>query len=102
MAHSHAYGDPDLAEVLGGALVFEVFGSLASHGGEWAVEGACDVGNGNVLRLTVEPVAAFGAALAGDNARLAQLAQDSLEELQWDSWATAMASPLTSFLGSTW
>ena len=79
--------------------VFKILGSLAPHGGERAVEGAGDVGNRNGLRLTVEPVAAFGAALAGDNARLSQLAQDPLEELQRDSLGGSDDLPLDELLG---
>ena len=84
VAHGRSHGYPDLAQVLGCTRVFDVLRSLAAHGRERTIECAHHIGNGDIRRLAVEPVAALGAALAGDDAGLAQLTQDSLEELDRD------------------
>lgn len=81
MAHGGAHGNPHLAEVLGRSGVVEVLGPLAAHGREWSVEGAYDVGDGDLSGIAIQAVPALGSSLAGHDARLAQLAEDPLEEL---------------------
>ena len=73
-------GDPDVLQVLGGPAVVRLLGAVAPDVGQWAVQCADDVGDGDLRRRTGQPVAALGTALAGDDARLPELAEDPLEE----------------------
>src|SRR5919206_2321288 len=79
------HGDPHLDERLGRPVVGHVLGPAAAHGGQRALDGADDVGHGDLLGPAVEPVAAVRAALAAHQAGLAQVAEDVLEELQRDA-----------------
>ena len=84
MAHGRAGGHPDLTKVLGGSGVVEVLGALTTDRSQGPIEGAHDVGDRHLRRWAVESIAAIGSPLACDDARLAQLPKDSLEELQRD------------------
>ena len=66
------------------AGVVDVLGALAADAGQRALDGADDVGERHVVRLLGQPVAALGAALAADDARLPQVGEDVLEELLRD------------------
>ena len=80
-AHAGADGDPDVLQVLGGAEVLDVLGRLAADAGQRALDGADDVGEGDLLGRLGEPVAAVGAALGADEPGVAEVGEDVLEEL---------------------
>ena len=80
IANGRASGHPHVAQVLSRTVVFGVFWPVTPDVCQRAVEGAHDIGNRDVGRLTRQPVAAIGPPLAGDDACLAQLPQDSLEK----------------------
>ena len=83
-AHGGADGDPDVLEVLGGARVLDVLGRLAAHRRQRPLDGADDVGQGDLLGRLGEPVAAVRAALAAHEPGVAQVGEDVLEELRGD------------------
>ena len=68
-AQARAHRDPDLLQRLGGAGVVDVLGRPAADRGQRALDGADDVGDGDLARRAREPIAAVGAALAADEAR---------------------------------
>src|SRR4051812_34234621 len=84
-AQARTHRDPHLLQRLGGAVVDDVLGALAAHRRERSLDRADDVGDRDLARRPVEPVAALGAALAADETGVAHVAEDVLEELQRDA-----------------
>ena len=76
--------DPDVAQVLGRARVVGGFRGRVLNVGERALHGPDHVGEGDLLRLAGEPVASPGAAPGAHQARVLELEQDVLQELQRD------------------
>src|SRR5690606_19218271 len=79
-AFAGAQRDPHLLQGTRGALVPDVLGALAPDAEQGPVDGADDVGEGDLLGLPRQPVAALGAPLAPDESGPAQLAEDVLQE----------------------
>ena len=79
-AQAGADGDPDLLEVLGGAVVTGGLGTVATHLGQRAVQRADHVGDGDGVGVAGEPVTALGAPLAGHHPGPAEIGQDRPEE----------------------
>ena len=77
---------------VGRAVVLELVRPHAAHGGDRPLELADDVGDRDLLRRPRELVAAFGAALARDQAAAAELGEDALEELRRDASAPTRAA----------
>ena len=65
-----------------GAFVFELLGAHAADVRERALDGSDHVRERDLARRAREPVAAFRAALAGDDAGVLEIEQDVLEEAQ--------------------
>jgi hypothetical protein len=77
--------DPDLAQGLGRAVVLERVRLGARQVRERAVDGADDVGQRDLVRRAAQQVAAVDTAAALDDAGVAQVAEDVLEEAQGDA-----------------
>src|SRR5436305_8030254 len=76
---------PHLAQRGGAAGELERVGAGAGDVGEWAVDGADDVGDGDGVGWPGEPETALGAATAVDDAGVAQLVEDAEEEPRRDA-----------------
>ena len=81
-AHTGAELDPDVLERGCRPGVGHVLRPAAADAGDRALHGADDVGEADLRRRPAEPVAAVGAAPAGDELGAAQLEQDVLEEVE--------------------
>src|SRR5580704_12257778 len=75
-----SHRDPDLLEVLGGAVVAGSLGPEPPHLGQWPVQGTDHVGDRHVVGVAGEPVPALGAPLAGDDPGAPEVGQDRAEE----------------------
>ena len=75
-----AQGEPHVSQRLGGTVVVDGLGSFTPDGGQRAVDGAQDVGEGDGGGGAGQPVAALGAALALHQAALTEQQQDVLQE----------------------
>src|SRR3954447_10033109 len=82
---ARAHGDPHLRERLGRGPVRDVLRPLPAHRRERPLDGADHVGDRDLRRRPVQPVAALGAALAAHETGVAQVAEDVLEELERDA-----------------
>ena len=83
-AHRCAELDPDVAQRHCCAVVAELVGTLAADARDRPLDDADHVGDGDLCRWPREPVAAVGAALARDEAAVAEVGEDVLEELVRD------------------
>lgn len=71
--------------MIGSTGVVNVLGSQVTDGGKWSIQGANYVGDGDSRWCAVQTVATFGAALAGHEPGLTQLAQYAFKEFRGDS-----------------
>ena len=83
-AQRRADRDPDVAQALGRPGVVELLGRVLVDVGERPLDRADHVGDRDLGGVAGEPVAALGAAPRLDQARVLELEQDVLEELQRD------------------
>src|SRR5215211_1183004 len=90
-----ADGDPDLLQVLGGALVLYRFGPLSPDVCERSFDGADDGGERDLLRRQREPVAARGATPGTDYPGAFQVVQYVLHELLGD--ALGLRDPISLY-----
>src|SRR5215213_4590214 len=86
--------DPDLLQVLGGALVLYRFGPLAPDVCEGSFDGSDDGGERDLFRRQREPVAARGATSGTDYPRAFQVVQYVLHELLGDTLGLRDPIPL--------
>src|SRR5215204_4081003 len=93
-AQSGADRDPDLLQVLGGALVLYRLGPLAPDVREGSFDGADDGGEGDLLRGQREPVTARGATPGTNDPGALQVVQDVLHELLRDALGLRDPIPL--------
>src|SRR5262249_53061905 len=77
-------GDPDVAQPRRGAHVLDLFRPDAADVRDRSLDCANDLGDGDLVGRSRQPVAADDAALAADDARMAQVAEDVLQELERD------------------
>jgi hypothetical protein len=84
-AQRGAHGHPDLAQLLGRAAVLEQVRAGAGDVRERAVNGADDIGQRDVGGPARQQVTAVDATPALDDACVAQVAEDVLEEAQGDA-----------------
>src|SRR5215218_991105 len=90
-----ADGDPDLLQVLGGALVLHSLGPLAPDVGERSFDGADNGGERDLLSRQSEPVAARGTTPGTDYPRAFQVVKYVLHELLGD--ALSLRDPISLY-----
>src|SRR5918997_712481 len=88
------YGDPDLLQVLGCALVLDRLGPLAPDIRKGSFDGADDIGERDLLRWQREPVAAGGTTPGTDYPGAFQVVQYVLHELLRDALSLRDPIPL--------
>ena len=99
-AEAGADGDPHLGQVLGLTGVLRGLGGQVLDVRQGPFDSADEVGEGDLGRVAVEPVAAAGAAAGADQAGVLQLEQDVLQELKGDALGLGEALALDRALSS--